>query len=100
MAITSNSIDIKGVAVEPIIEEVLFQNNTLNKGLVTFEDDVKGYVFGKMNTFFTFRPSVGFHNIFVPKHFNRCTGILPCYLPFRMLYLIQRNITPYSFLSF
>jgi hypothetical protein len=41
MAITSNSIDILGVAVEPIIEEVLFQNNTLNKGLVTFEDDVK-----------------------------------------------------------
>ena len=41
MAITSNSIDILGVAAEPIIEEVLFQNNTLNKGLVTFEDDVK-----------------------------------------------------------
>ena len=41
MAITSNSIDILGVAVEPIIEEILFQNNTLNKGLVTFEDDVK-----------------------------------------------------------
>lgn len=41
MAITSNSIDILGVAVEPILEEVLFQNNTLGKGLVTFEDDVK-----------------------------------------------------------
>ena len=41
MAITSNSIDILGVAAEPIIEEILFQNNTLNKGLVTFEDDVK-----------------------------------------------------------
>lgn len=41
MAITSNSIDILGVAVEPIIEEVLFENNTLSKGLVTFEDDVK-----------------------------------------------------------
>lgn len=41
MAITSNSLDILGVAAEPIIEEILFQNNTLEKGLVTFEDDVK-----------------------------------------------------------
>lgn len=41
MAITSNSIDILGVAAEPIIAEILFQNNTLDKGLVTFEDDVK-----------------------------------------------------------
>lgn len=41
MAITSNSIDLLGVAVEPIIEEVLFTNKTLDKGLVTFEDDVK-----------------------------------------------------------
>lgn len=41
MAITSNSIDILGVAVEPIIEEVLFENNTVGKSLVTFEDDVK-----------------------------------------------------------
>lgn len=41
MAIVSNSIDILGVAAEPIIEEILFTNNTLNKGLVTFEDDVK-----------------------------------------------------------
>lgn len=41
MAITNNSIDILGVAVEPILAEILFQNNTINKGLVTFEDDVK-----------------------------------------------------------
>ena len=41
MAIVSNSIDILGVAAEPIIEEILFQNNTIAKGLVTFEDDVK-----------------------------------------------------------
>jgi len=41
MAITGNRIAIKGVAAEPIIEEILFSNNTLNKGLVTFEDDVK-----------------------------------------------------------
>ncbi len=47
MAITSNSLDIRGQVVEPIIEEILFQNNTLSKGLVTFEDDVKA------NTIFT-----------------------------------------------
>ena len=41
MAIVSNSVDIRGVAAEPIIEEILFQNNTINKGLVTFEDDIK-----------------------------------------------------------
>lgn len=41
MAIVSNSIEILGVAAEPIIEEILFENNTLAKGLVTFEDDVK-----------------------------------------------------------
>lgn len=41
MAIVSNSIDILGVAAEPIIEEILFENNTIAKGLVTFEDDVK-----------------------------------------------------------
>lgn len=41
MAITSNSIDILGVAAEPIIVEILEQNNTVNKGLVTFETDIK-----------------------------------------------------------
>lgn len=41
MAITYNSIDIKGVAAEPIIEEILFENATIGKGLVTFEDNVK-----------------------------------------------------------
>lgn len=41
MAIVSNSVDIRGVAAEPIIEEILFQNNTIAKGLVTFEDDIK-----------------------------------------------------------
>lgn len=41
MGIVSNSIDILGVAAEPIIEEILFENNTLSKGLVTFEDDIK-----------------------------------------------------------
>lgn len=41
MAIVSNSVEILGVAAEPIIEEILFENNTIAKGLVTFEDDVK-----------------------------------------------------------
>ncbi len=47
MAIVSNSLDIRGQVVEPIIEEILFENNTLAKGLVTFEDDIKA------NTIFT-----------------------------------------------
>lgn len=41
MAITYNSIDIRGVAAEPIIEEILFENATIDKGLVTFESDIK-----------------------------------------------------------
>jgi hypothetical protein len=41
MAITYNVVDIRGKAAEPIIEELLFENTTLEKGLVTFEDDVK-----------------------------------------------------------
>lgn len=31
------------------------------------DDNVRGYVFGKMNSFFALRPSIGYHNIFVPK---------------------------------
>ena len=49
------------------------------KTISPFEDDVKGYVFGKMNTFFTFRPSVGFHNIFVPKQSLRGVSITYLY---------------------
>jgi hypothetical protein len=41
MAISYNVVDIKGVAAEPIIEEILFENDTLGKSLVTLEDDVK-----------------------------------------------------------
>jgi hypothetical protein len=41
MAITYTPIDIRGKASEPVIEEILFQNNTINKGLVTFADNVK-----------------------------------------------------------
>ena len=41
MAITYNKVDIRGVAAEPIIEEIIFENQTIAKGLVTFETDVK-----------------------------------------------------------
>ena len=39
--VVTNSFDDKGKAIEPIIEEILFQNNTLDKGLVNFIDDIK-----------------------------------------------------------
>ena len=41
MAITYTPIDFRGKASEPVIEEILFQNNTIGKGLVTFADNVK-----------------------------------------------------------
>lgn len=41
MAITYSKVDIKGVAAEPIIEELLFENHTLGQELVTLEDNVK-----------------------------------------------------------
>ena len=43
MAITYNSVDFRGVAAEPIIEELLFENDTIANGLVTFEEDVKAF---------------------------------------------------------
>ena len=41
MGIVTNSIDDKGVKIEKIVEEILFENNTLNKNLVNFIDDIK-----------------------------------------------------------
>jgi len=41
MAINYSSVDIRGVAADPILAELMFQNQTINEGLVTFEDDVK-----------------------------------------------------------
>jgi len=41
MAITYNSVDFRGVAAEPIFEEIMFENNTIANGLVTFEENVK-----------------------------------------------------------
>jgi hypothetical protein len=31
------------------------------------EDQARGYVFGKLNSFFTLRPNIGFQKIFIPK---------------------------------
>jgi len=41
MAIVYNIVDIRGVAAEPVIEEILFENKTVSEGYVTFEDDIK-----------------------------------------------------------
>lgn len=41
MAVSYNVLDIRGVAAEPIIEEILFENVTIADSLVAFEEDVK-----------------------------------------------------------
>jgi hypothetical protein len=41
MAISYTSVDIRGKAVEPILEEVLFANKTIADGYVTFNSDIK-----------------------------------------------------------
>ena len=41
MAISYTPVDIRGVAVEPILEEVLFANKTVGDGYVTFNTDIK-----------------------------------------------------------
>jgi len=41
MAITYSIANYRGKAAEPIVEEILFENETISKGLVTFESDVK-----------------------------------------------------------
>lgn len=41
MAISATTVAIRGVAVEPIVEELLFANDTVGKELVTFHEDVK-----------------------------------------------------------
>lgn len=40
-----------------------------------FQDDVKGYVFGKMNNFYAIRPSIGIQKVFVPKQSVRGVSI-------------------------
>ena len=41
MAISATIVDIRGKVYEPIIEEILFENKTINGELVTLVDDVK-----------------------------------------------------------
>jgi hypothetical protein len=41
MAISYTPTDIRGKAYEPVIEEILFANDTVEKNLVAFETDVK-----------------------------------------------------------
>lgn len=41
MAISYTGIDIRGKAVEPILEEVLFANKTISDNYVTFNTDIK-----------------------------------------------------------
>ena len=41
MPITRNSVEFRGQAAEPILEELLFENETISQELVMFEDDVK-----------------------------------------------------------
>lgn len=41
MAISLTGVDIRGAAVEPILEEVLFANKTISDNYVTFATDVK-----------------------------------------------------------
>ena len=50
MAISYTSVDIRGKAVEPILEEVLFANKTIADGYVTFNSDIKaGTIFTEAN---------------------------------------------------
>ena len=41
MAISATIVDLRGVAVQPIIEEILFANDTVNKNLVSLATDIK-----------------------------------------------------------
>lgn len=41
MAISYTGVDIRGKAVEPILQEVFFDNKTIKEGYVTFNDDIK-----------------------------------------------------------
>ncbi len=41
MAITYTPVDIRGVAVKPILQQVFYQNKTVSDGYVTFNTDIK-----------------------------------------------------------
>ena len=45
------------------------------KSIYPFEDDVRGYIYGKLNSFYTVRPSIGFQKVFIPKQSIRGVSI-------------------------
>jgi len=45
------------------------------KSINPFEDNTRGYVLGKLNQFYTFRPSIGFHKVFIPKQSIRGVSV-------------------------
>ena len=45
------------------------------KSIYPFEDDVRGYIYGKLNSFYSIRPSIGFQKVFVPKQSIRGVSI-------------------------
>ncbi|MBL4709988.1 MAG: hypothetical protein JKY48_16275 [Flavobacteriales bacterium] len=45
------------------------------KSIYPFEEDVRGYIFGKLNTFIVVRPSVGYQKIIFPKQSIRGVSI-------------------------
>lgn len=45
------------------------------KSIYPFEEDVRGYIYGKLNTFIAVRPSVGFQKIIFPKQSIRGVSI-------------------------
>jgi len=48
MALSYTPLDIRGVAVSPILEQVFFANKTIADGLVTFNDNIKaGTIFSE-----------------------------------------------------
>lgn len=50
MAIAATIVDLRGKAYEPIIEELLFSNKTVEQNLVAFETDVKSETIFTENT--------------------------------------------------
>jgi hypothetical protein len=52
-----NGIDIRGVASEPVIEEIIFENKTVSEGLVAFETNIKaGTIFTENVNSVTMQP--------------------------------------------
>ncbi len=45
------------------------------KSVNPFEDNVRGYVFGKENNLYAVRPSIGFHKVFIPKQSIRGVSV-------------------------